>query len=265
MKGRKLFWIALGCTCGLALVFLLRQALRPGPPAIPQIFVSQPALAHQRTGEGTQPTIALVISNAGPGDVDFCVPWIETRNATNLHLLPAKPPRRGRSMPLFAGCATNVVIELGTAPEPGIEPLFCGQVHWQQRESKLRGWARQIDQPLYWLGAWFDFNWNPPWRNKPFYTGEVFASNVGTAAYFNRVYGFTRERWLEEEQARKQREAKEQEERARLPDSVQPGTFMRRFGIAPGGDAEEQVRLDAAAAFADFCRSFTNAPVSPRR
>jgi hypothetical protein len=133
------------------------------------------------------------------------------------------------------------------------EPLFCCQVTWIERESRLRRGLGQLDRMIDWLGALFDFNWNSPWRKKVLATGDVFASNLEVADYFSQVHGLTRKLWLEEQM----RSHEQWDELARLQAKLRPGGGFFVSGTG-GYNPAGRATLDAKAAFDRFCRISTN-------
>jgi hypothetical protein len=136
------------------------------------------------------------------------------------------------------------VLKAGPADEAC---LFCCQLTWVERESRLRHLATQIDGPIYWLANLIGTDWNPPWRYKRFAGGDVFTSNVGVATYFSRVYCFTHSHWLEEQRLAQKRD----EELLR-----RPGLGFGRIQLHT--TAEEQIAFDGRSAFTVFCSTSTN-------
>lgn len=253
MKSRPKRWLLLGCLFVIGSGLLVLHATRSALQVSKWVVASKPFFTTHTNAAGFQSVVAFVVSNASPATIDFTVVWFECRTPSNLNLLPAQTPGRRASVPLAGGAATNVEIEVASGRGADAQPLVCCQVNWMEREPRQRRWLRQVDRPMYWLAAFFDFSWNPPWRKKPFANGEVFTSNLKVADYFSRVYGFTAKQWLDEQRAKQ----KLQDELTRLQTNLAPSQalFVRSgFVPLPGG----QPALDAKIAFDRFCQTSTN-------
>jgi hypothetical protein len=247
---------ALLTVAGLFLLYVARHSRE----AVPQLLAaSPPVLAFVTNATGRVPVISFCLSNGGPADVDYCLPWFECKAHSDLKLIAAKsldPRVYSRSLPLLRRTATNLLMTLSTDAGLDPAPLFCCQVGWLERESRPHYYLRKATEPMYWLTAFFDFNWNPPWRNQVFASGDLFISNIQTADYFRRAYGFTAEKWWQELRLQEQRQAKQEAELARL--RSQGLIVAVGAGHAATFSLEEQLTLDAKAAFANFCRASTN-------
>ena len=219
---------------------------------------SKPVFSYCTNADRVQPIIWFVVSNTGPVNIGFFVPWSECRTHSDSSLVRTKLVRSGNAsgaIPLRPGSATNVVLNVVDEHTTNVELQFCCQVGWVEGESLLRQWGRQLDKPMYWLGAVLGFNWSSPWQRKSFVSGDVFTSNLEVADYFNHVYGFTRRKWLEEKQLEQKRQAELTRIQATLPPNQAVGHF---YGRTEALTDREQVELDAKAAFARFCGTSTN-------
>ena len=153
-------------------------------------------------------------------------------------------------------------MELADEHGTDAEPLFCCQVNWVESESPLRRWARQVDRPMYWLGAVLGFNWNPPWRDPASVNGVLFTSNLEVADFFRRIYGFTRRQWLKDQRLEQKRQDELRKELARRQAEHPEAEVGVRFGrFTSGGSVptpEELAKMAAKGAFETFCRTSTN-------
>jgi hypothetical protein len=257
MSSRRKLGLVFGFCLLIGLGLVAVQALRSTRGGRDWLWVSKPVFFYCTNAERVQPIIWFVVSKTGPSSIGFFVAWSECRTHSDLSRVRAKlarPGKASRAIPLGAGSATNVVLNVDEHAT-NAELLFCCQVSWVEGESSLRRWGRQLDKPMYWLGAVLGFNWSSPWQQKSFASGDVFTSNLDVADYFSRVYGFTRKRWLEEQRLEQKRQAELTRIQASLPSGHGVGHFYGR--TEPLTDREE-VEIEAKAAFARFCAISTN-------
>jgi hypothetical protein len=263
MTLRSRFWLLFAFLLSVGLGLLLLGTLGSNHTPADWLVVSNPAFRVSTNAQGIHPMICLSVSNAGPRDLGFDLPWLECRTRSNPKLLDTSPvalaaARKPKTLP--HGSVTNVFVEVSEHSAPDEACLFCCRIEWVEKESRLDLLARTADRPMYWLGALLGFNWNSPWRRKLAY-GDVFASNVGVAPYFSRAYGFTRARWLDEQRLEQQR----LDDVARRLSAMPAGTSLRyrtsRHGPAT---AEEQAADEAKSAFTVFCRTSTNVVPNPQ-
>jgi len=173
---------------GLGAFFLGR---RQAPGTSDWVVVSKAVFTQSDQGE-SEPTVAFVVSNAGPKGVDFGIGWVECRASSDPNLLPVKPVRfKATNVELPPGAAMNLAFELITNRPLDGQPFFCCQLNWVEHDTFRRRLVRQTNLALHSLNKLLPFRWNLVWWSEPFASGEVLASNLKVADYFNRVHGLS--------------------------------------------------------------------------
>ncbi|HTL56829.1 MAG TPA: hypothetical protein VL361_14205 [Candidatus Limnocylindrales bacterium] len=262
MKSNAALRLLLAVFLLLAFSFLVVRDCRTTVQSLDWLALSEPRFcADIDAGPNSHPIISLLLSNSGPASLTFSLGWTECRAASDLSLVKLHPwpsARSRRPGVLAPGAATNLDFQIAD-PNPGDEALlFCCQVEWAEKESALFRFSRDIDQPMYTITSLLGTEWKPPWRNKRFVTGEVFASNIEVARYFERAYGFTRQNWIQEQRLVQQRvEELSRQRAAQTPIRTRP-RYPRPARRALSS-SEQSLEL-ARAAFNEFCRTCTNQP-----
>ncbi len=273
MKRRARFWWLVSIVVTIAVagaVGFLMLRCRPKQVVRDWLVVSNPVFTTRANTQGVHQWVSLSLSNAGPYALVWDLCWLECRTQPQLKFLtvrPVTPTNTPKSSRLRPGERTEIFLEILNKDSPDESCLFCCQVKWFEYKTRWYRLARRIEAPVYWAAALLGTQWNPSWRNIRFADGQLFASNVDVAEYFRVTHGFICSQWLQEQQFERQKLAQ-----AQL--TLTPGTVVANGRLEDGATGKQaiahtkvtladlQAARNASIAFADFCLSCTNRPVS---
>ena len=227
---------------GLAIMLLMLWAMTWGtaPQGRNWLVLSLRPVGFQTNAGVSLPTAIVRVSNVGPRAVDFRLCWFECRASKQKTLL-ATNRFASAIIPLSPGRSTNLTMDVTLAGLPLEEYWCCAEVLWAERDSMSHRFARKLD----WLVNWLDLMHNPPSFSKELLQGSAIAGNVEVADYFFRMYGKTRSQWLLLAQ--------------KMPSiMIQQKNNWIYFPGPSASEPEENTKLQAESAFADFCRTPTN-------
>ena len=244
-------WLLLACilAAGLALLWGWGAAIGRTPEPKTWLVISRP-LVRSATNSGVPAaTITFVVSNVGPRAVDFRVAWFECRSRSDRGLL-ATNRMRGAWFALDSGRFTNLVLDVAARP---LEDHSCGcMADWIARRVVWRELLDRAATRAVGPEGVDGLPWQP--GKYQLVSETAFAANVDLSDYFRLVYGWTREKWLEE-----------------VSQAPSPTSYARRSGPSrlPGSPTlEETVATDARQAFVAFCQNPTDStrtaePIAP--
>jgi len=237
-------WVLLASVLMAGWVLLLAWSLRSRPAAKQWLALSRPVFGSRTNAGVVTPVVRFCVSNVGPRPVDCQVWWFECRARGDRSLLATNQLEFVR-IPLSRGGSTNLTIEVRATAALNEGRLCCYQVIYFERVSGLPRVLAGLDRFMSWYFDIFELTWRPRWTPLNLRNGCAFASNVSVADYFRLMHGFTRSQWLEEL-------ARMQSARTRATSGVEI-----RYAWAP--TAEERYANEAWLAFAEYCRTSTNA------